>query len=335
MSPATQDRLFGYTHAFDHPVTAWITGGIAAAILLAALVLFVLARAGRLDPRSRDELRKRTLTWAVLFPLMVGPVLLGALWTIAAVGLLSLLCYREYARATGLFRERAVSAAVVLGILAVTFAAADHWYGLFVALVPLTVAAIAGVAVFADRPKGYIQRVALGVLGFGLFGSALGHLGYFANDANYRPILLWLLVTVELNDVFAYLTGKAFGRRKLAPETSPNKTIGGAAGAFVLTTALVAGLGHFVFRGTALDHPVHLAALGAMVSVLGQLGDLVLSSIKRDIGVKDMDVILPGHGGLLDRFDSLLLAVPAVFHYVGYHLGIGLDQQTRIWTGGG
>ena len=151
------------------------------------------------------------------------------------------------------------------------------------------------------------------------------------------PMLLLLLVSVELNDVFAYLSGKTLGRRKLAPNTSPNKTIGGAVGAMLLTTGLVMLLGRPVFAATEMSSWGVLAGLGLVLSVAGQLGDLMLSSIKRDIGVKDMGVTLPGHGGLLDRFDSLLLAAPAFFHYVGYvnDNGIGLDQATRIFTGGG
>jgi phosphatidate cytidylyltransferase len=143
-----------------------------------------------------------------------------------------------------------------------------------------------------------------------------------------------LLLCVELNDVFAYIAGKSFGRRKLIPNTSPNKTVGGAIGAFVLTTALSATLAHYIFAGTRLDHPVQLIALGMIISVAGQLGDLMLSSVKRDLGVKDTGVVLPGHGGFLDRFDSILLVAPAAFHYIGYFVGIGADQPVRIITGG-
>jgi phosphatidate cytidylyltransferase len=189
------------------------------------------------------------------------------------------------------------------------------------------------VAILPDQPRGYIQRVALGVLGFVLFGSCLGHLGYFANDANYRPILLMILLTVELNDVFAYIAGKTFGRRKLAPNTSPNKTVGGALGALVLTTLVVAVLARFVFEGTVLARPIHLVTLGVLISVMGQFGDLMLSSIKRDLDLKDMGVLLPGHGGLLDRFDSLILVGPAVFHYVNYFVGVG-DAFPHVITKG-
>jgi phosphatidate cytidylyltransferase len=216
----------------------------------------------------------------------------------------------------------------------VMFTVLDHWYGLFVASGPFINGLIAAAAILADQPKGYIQRVALGVFGFTLFGTCLGHLGYMANDANYRPLLILVFVSVEMNDVFAYLVGKSLGQRKLAPNTSPKKTVAGALGALVLTTFLVMGIGAFIFRDTVLEDPVYLATLGVLISVVGQLGDLMLSSIKRDLGIKDMGATIPGHGGLLDRFDSVILVSPAVFHYIAYFVGIGRDQVPRIITGG-
>ena len=274
MTDETRQRLWGAGDAFDHPVTVGITVAVGAAWLLAWGVVGILGWMGRLPPGTALELRLRLKSWAILIPLMMGPVLLGAAWTMAAV------------------------------------------------------------AVLSDQPKGYIQRVALGCFGFLLFGVCLGHLGYMANDVDYRPIILLLLLGVELNDVFAYLAGKSFGRRKLAPHTSPGKTMGGMAGALVGTTTLVAVLGHLVFAGSAMEGILPLIGLGLVISVAGQLGDLVLSSIKRDLGLKDMGRALPGHGGLLDRFDSLILVAPAFFHYVGYFRGFGLEQPTRIFTGG-
>ena len=113
----------------------------------------------------------------------------------------------------------------------------------------------------------------------------------------------------------------------------PNKTLGGSLGALLLTTALAALVGHFVFRYTPIDQPARLILLGVIISASGQLGDLLISSLKRDLDIKDMGLLFPGHGGWLDRFDSLLLTAPAVFHYVGYFRGIGLDQPTRVLSG--
>ncbi len=327
--------MFDFHRAFDSPVTLWITVAVAAVLILAALVIWLLHAMGKTSATLHDELVKRVVSWAVMAPLLLGPVLLGAAWTILGVGILSVLCYREFARATGFFRQRSLSIIVVLGIIATTFASADHWYGFFVAIPPLVIVLLAMVAILRDEPRGYTQRVALGILSFLLFGHCLGYIGYMANDPGYRPIIVLIILAVELNDVFAYISGKLFGHRKLAPHTSPGKTLGGALGALVLTTALVALLGHFVFAGSAIDMPVRLTSLGIIVSVAGQFGDLMVSSIKRDIGIKDMGVAIPGHGGLLDRFDSLLLVAPAVFHYVGYFRGFGLDQPIRIFGGGG
>jgi phosphatidate cytidylyltransferase len=330
MNEAARERLFGMAHALDHPVTRWVLIGAGALLVVAPVFIALLSM--RSDSEKRREMWLRYRSWVILAPLMAGPILLGAAATIAAVCILSILCYREFARATGLFRETLTSAMVVLGILAVTFAVADHWYGLFLALAPLGIMLIAAANILPDQPKGYIQRVGLGALAFMLFGSGLGHLGYFANDELYRPILLMIIATVELNDIIAFCFGKLLGRRKLAPSTSPNKTVAGSIASVLLTSPLVAFLCHYLFIGTSIDQPIPLTALGLTVSIGGQLGDLMLSSVKRDIGVKDLGVTIPGHGGLLDRFNSLLLVAPAMFHLIGYFRGIGLDGPTRIFS---
>jgi phosphatidate cytidylyltransferase len=329
----TAERLFGWRHGFDHVVTLWLTGGVAALLAFAAAAIFLLSRAGVISEALRGELWRRTASWAVMGPLLVIPVLLGALWTITVVAVIALACYAEFARATGLFRERLMSASVVLGILAVTFAVIDHWYGFFVALVPLAVGVIAVASIPLDRPQGYIQRVGLAVLGFLLFGSGLAHLGYMANDWNYRPIVLMLFAAVGISDVAAFVFGKSIGGPKLLPRTSPNKTVAGSVGALAVTTLFVVAVAGPVFAGTGLAGFWHLLGLGLVVAVAAQLGDLMVSSIKRDLGVKDTGVLIPGHGGVLDRANSLLLVAPAVFHYVGYFAGFGLDQPTRIITG--
>lgn len=333
----TSKRLFDPMSAFEHPAVAWFTIACVAVLVVAWGATFALSAMGRIGPSLRRELVLRNASWSVLLPILVGPILLGPAWVMGLFYVVSILCYREYARATGIFRHRRLSAVVALGITAVTFAIADHWYGLFVALGPLTMVGLAIVAITNDQPRGYLQRVALCMFAFTLFGMGLGHAGYLANDDLYRPLLLWLIICVQANDVFAFITGKLFGKRKLAPATSPNKTLGGALGAMLLTTALAASTGFIVFADTALCHPGHLIALGLLISLTGQCGDLMLSSIKRDLGIKDMAATIPGHGGLLDRFDSLLLAAPAVFHYVGHFKadGIGLDMPTRVITGGG
>jgi phosphatidate cytidylyltransferase len=331
----TWQRLFDPRPAFDHPVTAGASLGIVAVLAVSGAAAWLLFRTCRIGAPLYAEIILRWKSWLWLALGMLVPILLGPGWVMIAVALLSLLCYREYARATGMAGERLINAAVVLGVLVVTFAALDHYPRLFFATAALTVGLIAVITIPQDRPGGYLQRVALGALGFLLFGYSLCYAGYLANDRDYRPILILILLGVELNDVFAFCVGKTWGGPKLLPHTSPGKTVAGAVGALVLTTALVAGLGHLVFAGTPVGRWDHLLVLGAGMSILGQLGDLLVSSVKRDVGLKDIGAAIPGHGGLLDRFDSLVLVPPAVFHYLSLLLGpLGSDQAERIFTGG-
>lgn len=334
MSASTSERLFGYQHAFNHPFTKWMVIVIGSVFVVSWVVNQVLWRTGLTSREQYDDIRVRWKSWVWVALAVLTPILLGAAWVILAVMVLSLLCYREFARATGLFREMSISIIVVLGIVSLTYANVDHYDRMFFSIAPLTLGAMSIMTIPRDEPKGYIQRVALGLTGFLMFGYSFGYLGMMANDERYRPFLLLIFVGVEMNDVFAYCVGKALGGRKAFPNTSPGKTVSGCVGALVLTTGLVALLGHWVFDGTSMNRLDHLLILGFMMSALGQAGDLTLSSIKRDLGIKDLGVILPGHGGLLDRFDSLVLVVPPVFHYLCFHLGtLGSNQAARIFTG--
>ena len=144
------------TVAFAHPATRGIVLAAAVVLLLAALVITGLSVTRRAPPALVRELWLRTGSWAVLLPLMLGPVLLGRVWTIGLVTVLGLLCLREYDRATGLFRETLITATVLLGVLAMNAAALDAWYGLFMALIPLTVGVLS-IVLHPARPAGGLR----------------------------------------------------------------------------------------------------------------------------------------------------------------------------------
>ncbi len=328
----SQTRPFvGLEGSLGDPGVQIVLGTVAGAFVLAVSAIALLSR--RVKRELRAELVRRAASWGVMAPMVIVPVLFGKLPTTLMVTAMGVLCYREFARATGLFREKVMSVLVIVSILLFNFSALDNWFGLFMALGPMSIVVIAAGAILSDRPKGYLQRVGLTIMGALLFGGCLSHLSWFANEPVYRAPLLLLLLAVGLNDVFAFCIGKLVGGPKLAPRTSPNKTVSGAVGAVALTTALTFALGRAFFQSNLRDAP-HLLIMGAMVSVLGILGDLMISSIKRDVGIKDMGSIIPGHGGVLDRCNSLLLSVPALFHYVAYFHGVGEEEPARIITGG-
>src|SRR5574338_44187 len=109
MNDTTWQRLFGYRHAFDHPVTVFVTLTAVALLVLAPLLIFVITRAAKTSVEKRKELWDRYRSWIWLALCILIPILAGAFWTILGVGALSLLCYREYARITGLLRDRTIS----------------------------------------------------------------------------------------------------------------------------------------------------------------------------------------------------------------------------------
>ena len=331
VNEAHLNRLFDPRGALADPFVGWFVLGIAALLGLGYAVTLALSAAGKISAARRRELLLRLHSWAVIVPALLLPLLLGAFWMILGLMILSLFCMGEFARLTGQFRNLRVGLWTVVSIALIYFAIFDKWYDLFGASQVIGVILIAAGGLYVDQPKGYLQRVSLGVVSFLFFGVSFGHVAYICNDTHFRPILLLFFGAVELNDVFGYVFGNLFGKRKLCPNTSPGKTWAGSLGAMAATSLLVLALGPFVFTGV-LASPFHLLTLGLTLSVSGQLGDLVMSSVKRDIGVKDTGTVIPGHGGLLDRFDSLLLAGPAFFHYVNYFQGVGTEAPDRLFA---
>lgn len=326
VNPVAVARLFDPLPAFDHPATLVLLAVAAVPLVLAPIVIRLL------PAEARADAWRRYTPWLVLVPVMAVPLLLGAAWMIAGVLGLAVLCFREYARATGLFRETFICYLVLLGIVLVHLAALDNWPQLTVALFPLAIAAVAGFAALQDRPKGYVQRVALGVFAFTLFGSCLGHLSWLATDTHFRPRIALVLLAIGFWDVARYTTEKLAGGPRLCPRTSPDRTWAGAILAAVVVVGLVIGLGSLVFAGTPLGEPAALALFGLLIALTATLGDLMLAAIKRDVGVTDLDITIPGHGSLLDRFDSLILVSPVAFHFVNYLVGVGVGQPVCVFT---
>jgi phosphatidate cytidylyltransferase len=153
-----------------------------------------------------------------------------------------------------------------------------------------------------------------------LFVFGLSHMGYLLTfpaigetSANGRTLILFLVFVVEMSDVLQYIWGKTVGRHKILPTISPNKTwegfIGGIASAMLLSLA-IRFLTPFSIAETLM--------VSFFITVAGFCGGAVMSAVKRDFGVKDFGSVIPGHGGMLDRVDSLCYAAPIFFHYVRY-----------------
>lgn len=264
--------------------------------------------------------------WLVMVPLVLGTIFLGRTAIILGVALLAIFGFKEFARATGLYDDWWLTGLVYLGIamLAVASLVTDPrlghpgWYGLFMSLPTYVVGAVLLIPILRNRSKGQLKQVALAILGFVYFGWMFSHLGYLANTEHAYGYLLFLIFAVEINDIAAFTSGKLFGKHKLRENISPNKTIEGAVGA-VCISLLIPWLLWFSFPHFGIWD---LVITGLIVGVGGQLGDLVISYIKRDIGIKDMGALIKGHGGILDRVDSMIFVAPIFFHVVRWVHGI-------------
>lgn len=160
------------------------------------------------------------------------------------------------------------------------------------------------------------------LLGFAYVGGLGGFAGLLLTTKNGVGVVLGMAICAVGYDLFGYFVGSQFGRTRIAPDISPNKTLEGllaGMSAAIVLGVIVSG----VFKLTPWDAKVSYGlALGVVVAVMAPLGDLCESLLKRDLGLKDLGSILPGHGGVLDRFDAMLFCLPAVYYLVRY-LGIG------------
>jgi phosphatidate cytidylyltransferase len=192
------------------------------------------------------------------------------------------------------------------------------WYGFFVAVPAFAIALILLIPILRNRARGELQRISLAIIGFVYIGWMFGHLGFIANARNAYGYICYIIFATGLTDVAAFVFGKTFGRHPLRSEISPNKTWEGALGALGVAMILP-----WILR---FSFPCfgawQLILTGLIVGIGGQLGDLSISVIKRDIGTKDMAATIPGHGGILDRIDSLVYAAPLFMHMAGYYYPI-------------
>ncbi len=165
------------------------------------------------------------------------------------------------------------------------------------------------------RPEDFstrVERVSKHLLGLFYLPFLLGHFVLLRNLERGRLWVLFTLVAVYFGDTLAFYVGRAWGKKKMAPHISPGKTVEGGLGA-------VAGSAAGAFLSKLIFFPslplLHVLILGAAVGIVGQLGDLWESLLKRSARVKDSGALIPGHGGLLDRIDSVLFAAPLVYYY--------------------
>jgi phosphatidate cytidylyltransferase len=250
-------------------------------------------------------LRWRAATALVLAPIALASIALGK-WAILLV-LLVVIAGAAYELSRAL-EPLPFLAAFGAGALPLLLSIPYHQTGILAG-------ALAGLpwALFwlAGKPEARTLRAVLAVLLMSLWvGAPLAHLGLFPHTRYGIVLILIAVVGPWISDSGAYFAGRFFGRHLLFPSLSPKKTIEGGVGGLLLTLLIVAPVAYLL-----LDFgPAKALIIGVVVSLASQCGDLFESSLKRILDVKDLGNFLPGHGGVLDRVDSLLFTAPAVYY---------------------
>ena len=196
------------------------------------------------------------------------------------------------------------------------------YYHLFILFVPIYLYSFLTLRMVLNaQTKGFFSAAATVQWAVMLTVFNISHIVYLINldpkaTSHGGPVglVLYLLILTQLNDVLQYIFGKFFGRHSIVPQISPNKTWEGFIGGFFSTILLSVCIAGYL---TPMN-PIQSILFGAMIAVGGFFGDITISSIKRDLKIKDTGTLLPGHGGILDRIDSLIFTSPIFFHSFYY-----------------
>lgn len=247
----------------------------------------------------------------LLSGLALAAAALAAILLLPTPGLHAIACGLAFLAASEYRRLAGATPALAWAAAAVCYLVGARSYGSATFGVLLLVVGYGAAGAVLLRNES-IERAAASVFGLVYVAVPLGALVLIHRLGGAADVLL-LLFTIVVSDSAQYYTGRMFGRRPLAPAISPKKTIEGAIGGLVIGTAFMALAGRLVFP---MVRPWTLAGLGMAIVLLGIAGDLFESRLKRTAGVKDSATLIPGHGGILDRIDALLFAIPAYYLFV-------------------
>jgi phosphatidate cytidylyltransferase len=304
--------------------TVALFGGIVAVLTIASVAAYLAGRRFASDQPhpTLDNINSRIRSWWVIVALMGLAFALGKGGVIVLFALASLAALREFITLTATRRGDHMALAVAFFVVLPLqyYLIWIDWYGLYSVFIPVYVFLfLATIAALRQDTKHFMARVAETQWGLMISVFALSHVpallslripGY---EGRNLLLLAFLVLVVQSSDVLQYGWGKLLGRHKIAPALSPSKTIEGFVGGVGSATVL----GALLWWMTPFTW-LQSAAVALEVTLMGFFGGLVMSAIKRDRGVKDWGWMIEGHGGVLDRLDSVIFAAPVFFHTVRY-----------------
>lgn len=305
--------------------TVWLVGGVVALLAIASIIGWILSRrqGGPAYQATIANLNARTKAWWIMVAIFLGALLTGGIGSVILFGLMSFLALREFITMTptrpGDHRTLVWLFFVVTPIQ--YWLVGTGWYGLFSIFIPVYAflfiplrSAISGDCEHFLERTAKIQWALMVCVYCVSHAPALLTLSIPGYEGQNGKLLFYLVLVAQLSDVFQYVWGKTIGRHKIAPHVSPNKTWEGFIGGIATATAMGAAL----WWATPFS-PWQSAGMSLAITLMGFAGGLVMSAIKRDRGVKDYGSMIEGHGGVMDRIDSICFAAPVFFHLTRYY----------------
>lgn len=294
------------------------------AVLVLLLIASVIRRVLAANNTTKDytELRQRIQSWWWMVGVLFFCLIVSDLTVIILFGFISFLALKEFFSIVPTRQaDRRVIFWAYLAIPLQYYWVGIAWYGMFIIFIPIYIFLLLPVRmVLIGETKGFIRSAGIIHWAVMLTVFCLSHTAYLLAlpeknvDAGSMGLVIFLLFMTQFNDVCQYVWGKMLGSRKIVPRVSPNKTWAGFLGGVGTITLISGGVAPLL---TPLSFGYGLLA-GFIISVSGFIGDVVISSVKRDLNIKDSGNLIPGHGGILDRFDSLFFTSPLFFHYIYY-----------------
>tara|TARA_B110000881_G_scaffold117063_1_gene102745 strand:+ start:664 stop:1620 length:957 start_codon:yes stop_codon:yes gene_type:complete len=300
------------------PEIQWVIA-IILLILVFATLLFLIWNMIK-PSKLVDEMQIRTRSWWIMCCIFLFASIVNPVVTYFALGFLSFLTLRELYSQLKLRKiDRSVLFFCYLSIPIQYFLAFKGYYTLFLIFIPVFMFIIIPfLLVLTGETKDIIRSMCilptslmLGVFGISHLALLISFPEMNSNGVSGKALLLFLIFITEANDIMQFVWGKIFGKHKILPKVSPNKTWEGFIGGVISTTII----GYFMGFLTPLN-TWQLILLSSSIAVFGFMGDAIMSAVKRDFGVKDMSNAIPGHGGVLDRVDSLSTTASPFFHIV-------------------
>jgi len=299
-------------------------GGIVALLVIASAIGRVLQFKVKSDSGLVvvDNLVSRVRAWWVMVAVFATAFLLGPVATIVMFAFVSFFALREFLTLTPtkVGDHKALSVAFFLLIPVQYWLIGSYWYGLFSIFIPIYgFLLLPSLSVLTQDTDNFLERSAKIQWGVMICIYCISHVpalmlleipGY---DGQNALLLFYLVLIVQLSDVLQYVFGKLFGKTKIAPVVSPSKTVEGLVGG-ALSATLIGGAMWWITP----FQPLQAAGMALTIVVMGFLGGLVLSAVKRSLGAKDWGTMIKGHGGMMDRMDSVSFAAPIFFHLTRY-----------------